>query len=171
MSRPGSPNSSISPPSLSGTTLVDQPDDAHEASTLDSSSNISPQDVSVEATPPTQPTTPQMTLEEKIVFITERFRRLEAATSRLEDLVPTPDGTRSSSDALESQNDDMNGSYASAEQSSTATQPSQQEQLPPAIKAFNTLIDTEVKNFLDKSQQVGSLVADQVRDLHHNTST
>ena len=157
--------------SISGTTLVDQPGDAQEPSTLDSPSNITPEGVSVEATQPTHPPAPPLSAEERLVFIAERFRRLEAATSRLEDLVPTPDGTRSTSDALESQNVDMNGSYAPGEQSSIAAQPSQQEQLPPAIKAFNTLIDTEVRNFLDKSQQIGSLVADQVRDLHRSNST
>ena len=45
----------------------------------------------------------------------------------------------------------------------TPTPPQHQETLPPAIDDFDAMINAEVKTFVNMSEEIGGLVAEQVR--------
>ena len=97
--------------------------------------------------------------------------RLEAATSRLEDMVPNMSDPSTA----------LNGSQPGQVQrlsTSRATEPSggaiatsqkQHEALPPAIDDFDAMINAEVKTFVNMSEEIGGLVAEQVLILFENT--
>ena len=90
--------------------------------------------------------------------------RLEAATSRLEDLVPTTDSADTATDgSTEAPQNSASRNVSGPSGPSSTLPPGPSEQMPPAIQDFNTLIKTEVKVFVDHSQRIGSHVADQVR--------
>ena len=90
--------------------------------------------------------------------------RLEAATSRLEDLVPSiGEGSATT-----------NGIPLNPEQGVTSTEGLGQatgngsssqryvEALPPVIDDFDGMINGEVKTFVNMSEEIGGLVAEQV---------
>lgn len=89
--------------------------------------------------------------------------RLEAATSRLEDIAQTT--TQDPQDA-------HHGVPAVAASAAAALPPSAAKSsptpvnvpaaLPPAIEAFDALINNEVKRFANLSDSIGGLVAEQV---------
>ena len=89
--------------------------------------------------------------------------RLEAATSRLEDIAST---------TLENQSV-PNGIPPVAASAAAAVPPSQAQAqsapkqappppLPPSIEAFDDLINNEIKSFVDLSEAIGGLLAEQV---------
>lgn len=90
--------------------------------------------------------------------------RLEAATSRLEDMVPNI-------------GDSANGDQSNGGQGMTAAEgmaqargvpPAPQkhlETLPPVIDDFDGIINGEVKTFVNMSEEIGGLVAEQVQAL------
>ena len=90
--------------------------------------------------------------------------RLEAATSRLEDMVPDMGDTAAST----------NGDQPSSGQTLTAAEgigqargnvqsPRHMETLPPMIDDFDAMINGDVKTFVNMSEEIGGLVAEQVR--------
>ncbi|EZF31710.1 hypothetical protein H101_04687, partial [Trichophyton interdigitale H6] len=90
--------------------------------------------------------------------LTTLIKRLEAATSRLEDMAASLDSPGPSPAA--------GASILSSNVSPGAAPPlPAAEPLPKCIEAFDAIISNEVKAFLDISQQIGDLVAPQVG--HH----
>ena len=89
--------------------------------------------------------------------------RLEAATSRLEDLVPTigdPSLTTNTALALSEQASSGDRSLNQA-----GSLPRHMETLPPVIDDFDAIINGQVKSFVNMSEEIGGLVAEQVRPL------
>ena len=93
------------------------------------------------------------------------FRRLEAATSRLEDMVPNIADTSTSSNGVQLGSDEglvaaeLRG-HGNANGSGSRRQ---LEVLPPMIDDFDGTINGEVKTFVNMSEEIGGLVAEQVR--------
>ena len=93
--------------------------------------------------------------------------RLEAATSRLEDLVPTigdpsiaTDGTKALSEQTPSGDRALDGVVSLSRHI---------EALPPVIDDFDAIINGPVKSFVNMSEEIGGLVAEQVcplKDCH-----
>ena len=93
------------------------------------------------------------------------IRRLEAATSRLEDMVPTmsaPSGSTNGIASLPESGLTAPGAVVQNGPSSSQTQLAVAP-LPPAIDDFDALINGDVKTFVNMSEEVGGLVAEQVR--------
>ena len=89
--------------------------------------------------------------------------RLEAATSRLEDLVPTIADTSLTTDgAHPSSQQEQSGDRALDQAGSLSRQ---MEPLPPVIDDFDAMINGQVKSFVNMSEEIGGLVAEQVRPL------
>ncbi|KAL9595485.1 MAG: hypothetical protein Q9219_006414 [cf. Caloplaca sp. 3 TL-2023] len=95
--------------------------------------------------------------------LTTLIKRLEAATSRLEDMVPmTSDPSASArgvallpESGLTAPGVDVR-TGASSSQTQLAVAP-----LPPAIDDFDALINGDVKTFVNMSEEIGGLVAEQ----------
>ena len=86
--------------------------------------------------------------------------RLEAATSRLEDLVPTiGDPSLTSDGNLVLSEQSLSGDRGMDQAGSL---PRQTETLPPAIDDFDAIINEQVKSFVNMSEEIGGLVAEQV---------
>ncbi|KAI4257699.1 MAG: hypothetical protein LQ352_001539 [Teloschistes flavicans] len=94
--------------------------------------------------------------------LTTLIKRLEAATSRLEDMVPTisdPSATLNGvaslpESGLTAPGADIRGGPASSPKLAPAP-------LPPAIDDFDALINGDVKTFVNMSEEIGGLVAEQ----------
>lgn len=101
-------------------------------------------------------------------FLTESLlkigRRLEAATSRLEDMVPTMGDSSAVVAGVPQASDQNLSSDRGVEQGGgAATSPHKQmETLPPAIDDFDAIINGQVKSFVNISEEIGGLVAEQV---------
>lgn len=92
--------------------------------------------------------------------LTTLIKRLEAATSRLEDMATSIDSSHPSTVAA------ISSSVGAYTDPSTATPPSDAqsaEPLPPSIEDFDKLLDQHVKAFLKASEEVGGLVEQQAR--------
>ncbi len=90
--------------------------------------------------------------------LTEIYHRLEAATSRLEDMATSVDSSHPSTVAA------ISSSAAAPPDSSTAAVPASPpaaEPLPPSIEDFDKLMDQEVKAFVSASEKIGGLVQQQ----------
>ena len=92
------------------------------------------------------------------------INRLEAATSRLEDMVPNvgepgagPNGIQPGSGKAITAAEDMD------QPRSNVQVPGHVEALPPMIDDFDSTINGEVKTFVNMSEEIGGLVAEQVR--------
>lgn len=88
------------------------------------------------------------------------IHRLEAATSRLEDMIPTETARNGMSSLPEAgltapRPNDQNAPTSSQTQLAVAP-------LPPAIDDFDALINADVKTFVNMSEEIGGLVAEQV---------
>lgn len=91
------------------------------------------------------------------------LRRLEAATSRLEDMVPSISDPSASANGVSSLPESgltapgggLRGEPGAAQQQPMAP-------LPPAIDDFDALINGDVKTFVNMSEEIGGLVAEQV---------
>ena len=91
--------------------------------------------------------------------LTELFRRLEAATSRLEDMATSIDSTHPATvEAI------TTAATASAQPNGTAgaRAASTPEPLPPAVEDFDKLIKEEVTAFVSVSEKIDRILADQV---------
>jgi adenylyl cyclase-associated protein len=94
--------------------------------------------------------------------LTGIYRRLEAATSRLEDMATSVDSSHSSTVAV------MSGSAAPPVNPSSTPSPAKTpapEPLPPSIEDFENLMDNEVKAFVRASEKIGGLVEQQAWTL------
>ncbi len=93
--------------------------------------------------------------------LTSMVRRLEAATSRLEDIAST--ALPNSSDGAAS----LNGASTdatpgvTAASTSTSTPKLVAESAPPAIEAFDELVNSDLKNWLELSGKLGSVIEGQ----------
>ncbi|KAI9739188.1 MAG: hypothetical protein M1834_007401 [Cirrosporium novae-zelandiae] len=105
-----------------------------------------------------------------MVVLGQRLRnlttRLEAATSRLEDIAAATDPNAPSSGAA-STPATAAATIVGGDHSSIATPPPEppKETLPVSIEAFDEIIDGDVKAYMDKSQEIGGLVAAQSATL------
>jgi adenylyl cyclase-associated protein len=92
--------------------------------------------------------------------------RLEAATSRLEDLATiTPPG---SEDALAPTTPAAGSrvalpTLAATGNASAAPPPPAAEPLPQSVEEFDEIIGSEVANYVALSEEIGGLIAEQVR--------
>lgn len=93
--------------------------------------------------------------------LTCMVRRLEAATSRLEDIASSslPNGESPSSAPP------TTVVAGEATKTANAAPKAPVESAPPAIKAFDELVNNELKTWLNLSGQVGDVVAGQVCGL------
>ena len=91
--------------------------------------------------------------------LTTFVRRLEAATSRLEDIASSSIGV--DPEQLNGASPTGLGATAGASGSEAAT-PKAVESLPPSIQAFDKLLDTELKQWLELSSKLGSVITSQV---------
>lgn len=101
------------------------------------------------------------------IELTPIIRRLEAATSRLEDMASTvveAPKTNGASPAV----------TAAAPAAAVASQPAAPkrvaEPLPQMIEDFDTFIDTAVKKYVNLSNEIGGPVAEQVYSQVSSTS-
>lgn len=89
--------------------------------------------------------------------------RLEAATSRLEDMVPNMgDSTPSSNGVQSSPGQGMTTADGIGQARGNVQSPRHIEALPPTIDDFDAIINGEVKTFVNMSEEIGGLVAEQV---------
>lgn len=105
--------------------------------------------------------------------LTTLIRRLEAATSRLEDIASSASSFDPSSNQLEQSGDgfepsrsapDLSNTNLAHREASTATvqHVPQSEPLPASIEEMDELLKTEVKSFVDASHGLDPLVEEQV---------
>ena len=89
------------------------------------------------------------------------LRRLEAATSRLEDIASSSqsDGTTRSTHASSVP---ITGAASVNGEGARASALSPAEELPPVIEEFDQLLQDDLKPFSDIGQKLGGLIADQV---------
>lgn len=101
----------------------------------------------------------------KTDFLTSMMGRLEAATSRLEDMVSNIGDPSASTDGIPSApSEGMSAAEGMGQARSTVPPPHRHmEPLPPTIEAFDGIINGEVKTFVNMSEEIGGLVAEQVR--------
>lgn len=88
------------------------------------------------------------------------LHRLEAATSRLEDLVPGIGDTSASTNGIQALPDQGSSDSRALKQARSPS--THMETLPPVIDDFDAIINGEVKTFVNMSEEIGGLVAEQV---------
>lgn len=101
-----------------------------------------------------------MTLPLECLRLTLRFDRLEAATSRLEDIATSIDGPGATT------TNGLAGAALATPSASAATpEPAAPapEPLPRSVEAFDKIIEEDVEAFVKAAEKVGGLVAEQVR--------
>ena len=101
--------------------------------------------------------------------LTAIIRRLEAATSRLEDIASTSttfetldNGKIAQGNAPRASAPNLPGTAVAGSPAVEAPKPAAPE-LPPAIREMDELIDGEVKTFVEASKGIDPLVEGQVR--------
>jgi adenylyl cyclase-associated protein len=94
-------------------------------------------------------------------MLTRRYR-LEAATSRLEDIATTVDGAGAIQNGTPSQAQHAAAIVPIPEESSAPT-PAPPEPLPRSIEDFDKLIEEDITAFVTASGKIGGLVEEQVR--------
>jgi adenylyl cyclase-associated protein len=100
---------------------------------------------------------------ERDARLTMVTRRLEAATSRLEDMATSVDASHPDTVAAINNASAMLAEPAAAAIIEPPPQPVQP--LPRSIEDFDKIIKEEVQAFVTTSEQVGGLVEQQVEDL------
>ena len=92
------------------------------------------------------------------------LRRLEAATSRLEDMVPTmTDASALTNGQPALPEAGLSTGRGLSHPAGTVASPRPAiEPLPPAIDDFDALINGIVKTYVNMSEEIGGLVAEQV---------
>lgn len=96
-------------------------------------------------------------------ILTPMVRRLEAATSRLEDIASSAFPNGESAPAATSNGAQSPGPAAKLA-GSTSTTPTPKppvESAPPAIEAFDAMVDTELKTWLELSGMLGEVIEGQ----------
>jgi adenylyl cyclase-associated protein len=100
------------------------------------------------------------------------IRRLEAATSRLEDIASSSttfealdNGKIAQGNAPRASAPNLPGTAVSGSPAIEAPKPAAPE-LPPAIKEMDELIEGEVKKFVEASKGIDPLVEGQVGSMH-----
>lgn len=89
--------------------------------------------------------------------------RLEAATSRLEDMVPTIGDTNGAISGAIPSEDATTGAAVGTDQIRKDVSPQPLvEPLPPAIDDFDAIINGPVSTFVNMSEDIGGLIAEQV---------
>lgn len=90
--------------------------------------------------------------------------RLEAATSRLEDMVPNMSDASASTDGVQAiPGQNLTTAEGTGQARGAAPSPQRHmETLPPVIDDFDGTINGEVKTFVNMSEEIGGLVAEQV---------
>ena len=88
------------------------------------------------------------------------FTRLEAATSRLEDMVPDLDQSAATNGL--SASDQGIATPGSSKQLGASDASPSPAPLPPAIDDFDSVINGDVTKFVTMSEHIGGLVAEQV---------
>lgn len=99
--------------------------------------------------------------------------RLEAATSRLEDIASSVDGAPSGSLGAAAVRD-PHITAAATESSATVTpvlEALPAEPLPKSIEDFDKIIEEEVAAFVEASTKIGGLVEEQVGVSKHQVTT
>ena len=86
--------------------------------------------------------------------------RLEAATSRLEDLVPNISDSSLTTDGAQSLSGQGQSTDLLMDQAASPSR--HMETLPPVIDDFDAIINGQVKSFVNMSEEIGGLVAEQV---------
>ncbi|KAF4552033.1 putative adenylyl cyclase-associated protein [Elsinoe fawcettii] len=95
--------------------------------------------------------------------LTTLLRRLEAATSRLEDIalsIPGVDGTG----AAIGTNGNIPSTVVTSDRDGDAT-PTAKSSLPPALADFEELIDDQLAKYVDSSKELDQTIADQALSL------
>jgi len=96
--------------------------------------------------------------------LTNLIHRLEAATSRLEDIASSahdgPQDARSAAPSIKAPS--INGSAAPSAPPAKIDIPEQTIELPETVQAFDTMMNEDLKPFADLCETVGGLVAEQV---------
>ena len=98
--------------------------------------------------------------------LTTLIHRLEAATSRLEDIASSAEPFDSSHPPASRRGTSAGTALPSGDpqqRSNRGSDVTMKETLPPAIKEMDTLLETEVKAFTSASQVLDTAVAEQVR--------
>ncbi|MCJ1403769.1 hypothetical protein MMC11_006992 [Xylographa trunciseda] len=94
--------------------------------------------------------------------LTTLIKRLEAATSRLEDIASsTPDPTAATNGTSAAGTATITPGISEPQASSTPTPRQLPEPLPPAIEGFDALMNGEVGTFVNMSEGLGGLIAEQ----------
>lgn len=91
--------------------------------------------------------------------LTSAFSRLEAATSRLEDIASTSAGYEGAAPSGPSAPATAAASTAPA--AAPAAPPA--ESLPPTVEAYDTVLDTDLKPWLDMSSKLGNVIEGQAK--------
>ena len=89
------------------------------------------------------------------------FCRLEAATSRLEDIATSADGSSALTNGAAGSSQTAAAAVPLPEAPSAPAPP--QEPLPRSIEEFDKLIEDDVTAFVTASGKIGGLVEEQVR--------
>lgn len=91
------------------------------------------------------------------------LRRLEAATSRLEDMVPSMGEVSGELGGAIPLEDATIGAAGGSDQTRRVPTPQPLvEPLPPAIDDFDAIINGNVMTFVNMSEEIGGLIAEQV---------
>jgi adenylyl cyclase-associated protein len=94
--------------------------------------------------------------------LTTLIKRLEAATSRLEDLADATADPEATQSGLGAGNKAGSASAPPPKPGNSSPPPTIAEPLPPAITGYDTFLNGDVKTFVAISQNLGGLVAEQV---------
>jgi adenylyl cyclase-associated protein len=91
--------------------------------------------------------------------LTTLIKRLEAATSRLEDLASSSASSAAVSNNLSRNSVGGQPTVVSSQNNDAIVG----GEVPPALAAYDELIEGPLKNFLEISKAIGGLVEDQVK--------
>ena len=100
-----------------------------------------------------------------IGFADGRRCRLEAATSRLEDMVPSLGDGSASPNEISAGQPQYNDDHA---RGASPAVKHEVETLPPSIDDFDAMINGDVETYVNMSEEIGGLVAEQVRTFQEN---
>ena len=95
--------------------------------------------------------------------------RLEAATSRLEDMAMALDDPKSPKPVDPAVSAAVQPSAPAQPKIAAPPAPSAAPQIPPQIEDFDALIKNEVQNFVNLGEKIGGLVEEQVRQTDRQT--
>ena len=96
-------------------------------------------------------------------MLTGMVRRLEAATSRLEDIASSsfPNGESGAAPTTNGAQSPGPAAKLAASSSTTPTPKPAAESLPPAIEAYDGMVNTELKTWLELSSRLGEVIEGQ----------